>query len=94
MVITEDDLDKNKDNNKVYIVLKEKIDGYKEPSDEDFYFRCNHCGTQYLRTNEALYCTACDFYICIKCQINYALYIGRDEENIVPSQIKNGKFYQ
>ena len=91
MVITEDDLDKNKDNNKVYIVLKKKIDGYKEPSDEDFYFRCNHCGTQYLRTNEALYCTACDFYICIKCQINYALYIGRDEENIVPSQIKNGK---
>ena len=94
ITITEDDIDKNKDNNinnKLYLVLKEKVNFYKEPSDEDFYFRCNHCGIQYLRTNEVLYCTACDFYICIKCQINYALYIGRDEENVVPSPYKNGK---
>ena len=95
MVITEDDLDKNKENNKPkdksYLVLKEKIDYYKGPSDEDFYFRCNHCGTQYLRTNEVLYCTICDFYICIKCQINYSQYIGREEENIVPTSYINGE---
>ena len=91
--ITEDKNDNNQENkihNKLYLYLEQKIEFYKEPPDDEFYFRCNHCGTKYLRTNEVLYCTACDFYICIKCQINYALYIGRDEENIVQSPYKIG----
>ena len=88
----EDDNEPRKKKDKTYLVFEEKIEPYIDPPDDDFYFRCNHCGTQYLRTNEVLYCTACDFYICIKCQIKYSLYLGRDEENVVPNQWKNGEF--
>lgn len=51
--------------------------------DYDFYFICNHCGIEYSRKKDTFYCTACDFYICMKCYKNYFYYEGRDVENVV-----------
>ena len=37
------------------------------------------------------YCTACDFYICMKCYKDYFFYIGREEENAVNVNMENKK---
>ena len=49
--------------------------------DSDFFFTCNHCGIIYSRIKDSFYCTACDFYICMKCYKDYFFYIGRENEN-------------
>ena len=57
--------------------------------DNEFFFTCNHCGIEYSRKKDTFYCTACDFYICMKCYKNYFFYIGRDVENSVKVNIGN-----
>ena len=48
---------------------------------------CNHCGKKISRRHYLYYCTACDFYICIKCYKDHFFYIGRDKENIISLNI-------
>ena len=57
----------------------------------EYFFMCNHCGKKISRRHYSYYCTACDFYICIKCYKDYFFYIGRDKENIINLNIGNQK---
>ena len=61
--------------------------------DYAFYFQCNHCGIEYSRKKDSFYCTACDFYICMKCYKNYYFYNGREIENKVKVNMKNEKVF-
>ena len=58
-------------------------------NDSDYYFICNHCGIEYSRNKDSFYCTACDFYICMKCYKNHIFYIGRDTQNVVNNSLGN-----
>ena len=59
--------------------------------DKEFFFTCNHCGIEYPRKKDSFYCTACDFYICMKCYKDYFFYIGRETENAVNVNMENKK---
>ena len=61
--------------------------------DSEFFFRCNHCGIEYSRKKDTFYCTACDFYICMKCYKDYFFFIGRDSENAVEINMGNSNVY-
>lgn len=57
--------------------------------DSEFFFKCNHCGIVYSRKKDSFYCTACDFYICMKCYKDYFFFIGRDTENALNVNMDN-----
>ena len=59
----------------------------------EFYFTCNHCGIEYSRKKDSFYCTACDFYICMKCYKDYFFYNRRDTENAVNVRMGNREVY-
>lgn len=59
----------------------------------EFYFTCNHCGIEYSRIKDSFYCTACDFYICMKCYKNYFFYNGRETENAINVRMGNREIY-
>ena len=61
--------------------------------DNEFYFTCNHCGIEYSRKKDTFYCTACDFYVCMKCYKNYFFYIEREINNAVNINKGNCEVY-
>ena len=72
-----------KNNAKIY-----NTDQVEILENSDFFFTCNHCGIEYSRKKDSFYCTACDFYICMKCYKNYFFYNGRETENAI--NVNNG----
>jgi hypothetical protein len=85
----------NKSSKKLFIVLvseKEiKINRYE--LEYELFFICNHCGKQISRKKYCYYCTACDFYICLKCYKDHFFFIGRDRENVVNVFMRNERSY-
>ena len=67
--------------------------GIKILKDSDFFFTCNHCGIEYSREKDSFYCTACNFYICMKCYKDYFFYDGRDIENAIEVNMGNKEVF-
>ena len=61
--------------------------------DSDYFFTCNHCGVEYSRKKDSFYCTACDFYICMKCYKNYFFFNDREVENAINIRMGNREVY-
>ena len=66
---------------------------FNNPSDIELFFFCNHCGIGYSKEKDYFYCTACDFYICLKCNIDYFFYKGREKKNEINVYMGNKIVY-
>ena len=89
--LVENPNENNESKKKLFLYLKSKKEKIIERYELEYelFFVCNHCGKQISRKKYAYYCTACDFYICLKCYKDHFFFIGRDRENVVNVFMKN-----